>query len=63
MSTATLDRGTYLFLLNGTIADYIAKGHDLRSARELAKAELSGAFVCEDAPKAKDDRDECIERW
>ena len=58
MSIATLDFGTYIHLLNGYVADYIAKGHDLHSARALAKAEMDGAFRCEDfAQDAADDKE------
>lgn len=58
MSLATIDPGTYRALLTGYIADYIAKGHDLRSARALAKAEMDGAFVCEDfVQDAADDKE------
>ena len=62
MSHATIDYGTYLTLLTGYMADYLAKGHDLRSARALAKAEMDGAFVCDNA-EAKDNQDDYIERW
>ena len=58
MSHATIDYGTYLTLLTGYMADYLAKGHDLRSARALAKAEMDGAFRCEDfAQDAADDKE------
>ena len=58
MSLATLDPGTYRALLTGYTADYLAKGHDLRSARALAKAEMSGAFRCGDfAQDSADDKE------
>ena len=58
MSLATIDPGTYALILAGYVADYVHKGHDLRSARALAKAEMDGAFRCEDfAQDTKDDKE------
>ena len=58
MSLALLDPGTYRALLLDFTADYIAKGHDLRSARALAQAEMDGAFRCEDfAQDSADDKE------
>ena len=58
MSLALLDPGTYRALLLDFTADYIVKGHDLRSARALAQAEMDGAFVCDDfAQDAADDKE------
>ena len=58
MSLALLDPGTYSALLLDYTADYITKGHALRSARALAQAEMDGAFRCEDfAQDAADDKE------